>query len=330
MVKSASDRFALHRSSYGKTLHKLVVILRRLGKNGMEGNWNGSYKGTGTDGNSYKYNGKEFNNDYGLNWYHYGARFYDPAIGRWSTVDPSSEKDYECNPYHYVYNNPIKLIDPDGREAEYPIITITNVKSGETADQAVLGYSGGANTKVDLYRVTVTDNEDANFKMDFLITRDAWTVENKGDSEAKNVGFEPKNAQINHFTGAVMPNGYPEGNGTEALKLMQKKSEVVHAEPNQTSVNMKYRTKKDVASGVMIHVGGNHEKAGKTKVAASEGCFGIVNSGNSKSKTSNTHSNDILTKIKNQADKSKTAPGHIRVIIQKREDNEYPKTKKIN
>ncbi len=126
-----------------------------------------------------------------------------------------------------------------------------------------------------------------------------------------------------------MPNGYPQGNGTEALKLTQYDSEVVHAEPNQKSLNMGYRYKDDIASGVMIHVGGNYDKNGNIRIAASEGCFGILNLGNSGSNPSNNYSNNILNTIQNQANKNQTNPGHIRVIIEKREGNEYPKTKKI-
>ncbi len=40
----------------------------------------------------YKYNGKEFDGKKGLNWYDYGARHYDAALGRFMTVDPMAEK----------------------------------------------------------------------------------------------------------------------------------------------------------------------------------------------------------------------------------------------
>ncbi|MFT4223401.1 RHS repeat-associated core domain-containing protein, partial [Dysgonomonas sp.] len=62
----------------------------------------------------YKYNGKELDQMHGLNLYDYSARYYESAIGRFTTVDPLAEKYYSTSPYAYVRNNPIKRIDPNG------------------------------------------------------------------------------------------------------------------------------------------------------------------------------------------------------------------------
>ena len=64
----------------------------------------------------YKYNGKELDRFQNLDMYDYGARHYDAALGRWFTVDPMAEKYYSILPYVYVANNPVRFIDPDGRE----------------------------------------------------------------------------------------------------------------------------------------------------------------------------------------------------------------------
>jgi RHS repeat-associated protein len=69
--------------------------------------------------NRYLYNGKEFNDDFDLNWYDYGARMYDPALGRWSVIDNKAEKYSSVSPYVYCINNPIIFLDPDGNEIYY-------------------------------------------------------------------------------------------------------------------------------------------------------------------------------------------------------------------
>ena len=64
----------------------------------------------------YKYNGKELDRMHGLDWYDYGARWMDAAIGRWHVIDPLCEKYYDISPYAYCAGDPVNAIDPDGRK----------------------------------------------------------------------------------------------------------------------------------------------------------------------------------------------------------------------
>jgi RHS repeat-associated protein len=59
----------------------------------------------------YQYNGKELNDDFGLGWNDYGARWYDATVGRFPSVDPIIEKFPYLTPYNYASDDPIGKID---------------------------------------------------------------------------------------------------------------------------------------------------------------------------------------------------------------------------
>ena len=91
--------------------------------------------------NNHLYNGKELQPDYNLQWYDYGARFYDPQLGRWHSVDPLAENYRRWSPYNYCLNNPLKLTDPDGRGPELALYFVPGVGEALLAATVLVAVS---------------------------------------------------------------------------------------------------------------------------------------------------------------------------------------------
>ena len=113
---------------------------------------------TGSDAQPYKYNGKELDRHSGLDWYDYGARWYDGM--RFNTMDRFAEKYPDLSPYSYCAGNPINAIDINGDSIYFDmptvekgeIISYTRYTYGKYGNNYGFGRNGelyhGSNTTI--------------------------------------------------------------------------------------------------------------------------------------------------------------------------------------
>ena len=75
--------------------------------------------------NRHKFNGKEEQEIGNLGFLDYGARMYDPAVGRWWSVDPAAGERLAFSGYAYCSSNPVNRTDPDGSLDDKWLLDIT-------------------------------------------------------------------------------------------------------------------------------------------------------------------------------------------------------------
>ncbi|GAB5524257.1 MAG: hypothetical protein Roseis2KO_21290 [Roseivirga sp.] len=156
--------------------------------------------------NQFKYTGMEFQDDFSFDTYDYGARGYDPQIGRFMQIDPHADSYHSVSPYNYAFNNPILYNDPTGMDGTIYLQVIEtddekyNAKMREQITETVkllnnaykeLGvdlnveahYGDKIMTKEEFYSREATENSAAAHETDSYVVIGALSELNKVDQE---------------------------------------------------------------------------------------------------------------------------------------------------
>ena len=150
----------------------------------------------------YKYNGKEFDNKKGLNWYDYGARHYDAALGRFTTNDRFAEKYYSMSPYQYGANNPVNNIDVNGDTI------VVNPNPNGLIDNVRMFFGFDTkyqkDVKADLQQLKKDDKEIGEMIIELEKSKNVHSITRTKRGESNSSGFDREKAKKDIPQGSII------------------------------------------------------------------------------------------------------------------------------
>lgn len=128
--------------------------------------------------NKYLYNGKELQDEnlggVNLDWYAFGARYYDPQIGRFTTQDAYAEKYLDFSPYQYAANNPVLFIDINGDSISFKSALSTDPTAVQNTQKDLQNQTGlSLNTDASSGQMTYATTTNKRGREVALVAKDA-------------------------------------------------------------------------------------------------------------------------------------------------------------
>ena len=150
----------------------------------------------------YKYNGKELDSKKGLNWYDYGARHYDAALGRFTTNDRFAEKYYSMSPYQYGANNPVNNIDVNGDTI------VVNPNPNGLIDNVKMFFGFDTkyqkDVKADLQQLKKDDKEIGEMIIELEKSKNVHSITRTKRGESNSSGFDREKAKKDIPQGSII------------------------------------------------------------------------------------------------------------------------------
>ena len=227
--------------------------------------------------NKYTYNGKELQEDLGLDQYDYGARFQDPQLGMWHNLDPSADKHPDFTPYNYAFNNPMLVTDPDGKDG---IVTGSGTKDDPYVIKANYYYYGlnqdqtsGLNDAIKDYNNGGKSTEIKTKSGSLYVIYDLSATEVKDADEAtsKANGDYTKDGNHVYFYGNTVTSGSTSkddtlGEATNTRQIVPDGSKVTSLHDNAPGVSLTAIYTGDVTHEIGHNLGGSHGDPGSIMI----------------------------------------------------------------
>ncbi len=157
----------------------------------------------------YRFSGKERDEETGYSYF--GARYYNPELSIWLSVDPMAEKYPSLSPYAYCANNPVMIVDPDGRDWYTNRLTGKQEWHDGSGWRLLVSHNDGGYYQLKTVNVEAMSKKAERRLAEYAVSR--WEIE--ADLKNNNPEYESEStdSRLEAFAGLVSLGALPEFKG---------------------------------------------------------------------------------------------------------------------